>query len=47
MFARIRSLSFALAALLPVGVLAQAPATGTTAATPTPPVAAVRPQTFH
>ncbi len=47
MLARIRSFSVALVSLLPMGVLAQAPATGTSAATPTPPVAAVRPQTFN
>jgi oligopeptidase B len=48
MLARIRSLSVALAALLPVGVLAQAPANGNaTATTATPPVAAVRPHTFN
>ena len=45
MLARIRSLSVALAALLPVGVPAQAPANGSAAATP--PVAAVRPHTFN
>lgn len=48
MLARIRSLSVALAAVLPVGVLAQAPPNGnSTATTLTPPVAAVRPHTFN
>ena len=49
MLARIRSLSVALAALLPVGVRAQqAPVNGTPTATAlTPPVAAVRPKTFN
>ena len=46
MAARIRSLSVTLAALLPIGVLAQAPATnGSNGAAP--PVAAVRPHTFN
>jgi len=49
MFARIRSLGIAFAALLPLGVAAQqAPVNGNSAATaPTPPVAAVRPHTFN
>jgi len=48
MLARIRSLGFALAALLPVGTLAQqAPTNGTATAPLTPPMAAVRPQTFN
>ena len=49
MLARIRSLSVALAALLPVGVRAQqASVNGTPTATAlTPPVAAVRPKTFN
>jgi oligopeptidase B len=47
MLARIRSVSLALAALLPIGVLAQAPANGNAATTPTPPVAAMRPHTFN
>jgi oligopeptidase B len=47
MLARIRSLGVALAALLPIGVLAQAPAnSNATATTLAPPVAAVRPHTF-
>ena len=48
MLARIRSLSVALAALLPLGVQAQAPANGnSTATTLAPPVAAVRPHAFN
>ena len=44
--ARVRSFALALAALMPCAILAQqAPANGT-AATPTPPVAAVRPHRF-
>ena len=49
MHPHIRSFGFALAALLPVGVLAQQPpANGTSTATAlAPPVAAVRPHTFN
>jgi oligopeptidase B len=44
----IRSFGFALAALLPVGVLAQqAPSNGTSSTALTPPMAAVRPHTFN
>ncbi|HET9385959.1 MAG TPA: S9 family peptidase, partial [Gemmatimonadales bacterium] len=43
-----RSLGIALAALLPAGLLAQAPVTkGSNGSAPTPPAAAVRPHTFN
>ena len=45
MLLRIRSLGFALAAFIPVGVLAQA--NGATTTTLSPPLAAVRPHTFN